>query len=200
MKPTEALLADVLSGDGPDTATLAAYARDPASLAPDVRRAVEAYLLASPAHRDRMRAISRGALLLRGSCLCGGVRYEVRGPIGPIGLCHCRDCRKSVGSAFGAFAVVPEARIRWLRGSELVARYESEPGAARSFCARCGSTLTGRPPAGAPGFASLALGTLDDAPLERPIAHAHVASKAPWYEIGDDLPRFEHGFPPPEPR
>ena len=37
-----------------------------------------------------------------GSCLCGGVQFSVRGPPLRIGLCHCKDCRKTGGSTYSA--------------------------------------------------------------------------------------------------
>jgi len=38
--------------------------------------------------------------MLKGSCLCGGVRYEIDGEIGPVNACRCGLCRKMSGSAF----------------------------------------------------------------------------------------------------
>jgi hypothetical protein len=35
------------------------------------------------------------------------------------------------------------------------------------------------------------MGGLDDPPPMRPQAHIFVGSKAPWYEITDDLPQYE---------
>jgi hypothetical protein len=36
----------------------------------------------------------------------------------------------------------------------------------------------------------LPLGLLNDDPGIRPQLHVHVASKAPWFTITDDLPQF----------
>jgi hypothetical protein len=126
---------------------------------------------------------------LRGSCLCGGMQYEVDGPIGPVVNCHCSMCRKATGAAFRTRAAVPAKSFRWLAGENLLAGYESSPGETRTFCRVCGSTLAtlfrDRP-----DEIGLALGTLDADPGVRPEAHVYVASKAPWFEITDDLPRF----------
>jgi hypothetical protein len=32
-----------------------------------------------------------------GGCLCGAVRYEVRGPLRPVVYCHCTQCRRTSG-------------------------------------------------------------------------------------------------------
>jgi Glutathione-dependent formaldehyde-activating enzyme len=42
-----------------------------------------------------------------GGCLCGAVRYTVRGEPVHVGRCHCADCRKESGSAFTVYAQWP---------------------------------------------------------------------------------------------
>jgi len=133
---------------------------------------------------------------ITGSCLCGGIRYAVDGPLGPVVHCHCSMCRKATGAAFRTRAAVPSAAFHWRAGESLLARFESSPGEERTFCRVCGSTLVtlfrDRP-----DEIGLALGTLDADPGVRPWAHVFVGSKAPWYEIEDDLPRFSATVPPP---
>jgi hypothetical protein len=127
-----------------------------------------------------------------GSCLCGGVRYEVAdGGFGRVVNCHCSMCRKATGAAFRTRASVRPAAFRWLAGEELVSRYQSSPGEARTFCRVCGATLAtflGDKEIGLP------LGTLDDDPVVRPAAHLFVNSKAAWFEIADGLPQFGEGI------
>lgn len=126
----------------------------------------------------------------RGSCLCGEVSYEIDGPLEHAHHCHCSYCRKFHGTAYasGALAV----GRRWLRGERSVARYESTPGFYRWFCPRCGSPLPGDP---TEGFSFIPFGTLDADPGVRPAFHIFAASKAPWWEIRDDLPAYD-AFPP----
>lgn len=132
---------------------------------------------------------------LEGSCLCGGIRYQVDGPLGDAVHCHCSMCRKATGAAFRTRAAVPSASFHWRAGESLLARYQSSPGEERTFCRVCGSTLVtlfrDRPEE-----IGLALGTLDGDPGVRPWAHVFVGSKAPWYDIEDDLPRFSAFAPP----
>jgi hypothetical protein len=113
--------------------------------------------------------------VLRGSCLCGRIRYEIDAPLGGIVHCHCSMCRKAQGSAFRTRAAVARKSFRFRSGEELLTRYESSPGTFRCFCSVCGSPIAS---------------FLDDDPGVRPAMHVHVASKAPWYEITDALPRF----------
>jgi hypothetical protein len=88
------------------------------------------------------------------------------------------------GTAYGTYATTPE-RTFTLEGSP--AGFESSPGLLRCFCARCGSVAPG--PAGEQRF--VPLGSCDGDPGVRPEAHVFVASKAPWFEIHDALPRFD---------
>jgi hypothetical protein len=131
---------------------------------------------------------------LRGTCLCGGLRYEVAGSLHRVIHCHCSMCRKATGAAFRTRAGVNTDEFRWTQGEALLGRYESSPGQTRTFCTVCGATLITffRD---YPNTLGLALGTLDDDPGVRAVAHVHVASKAPWFEIADDLPQFAEGLP-----
>ena len=131
--------------------------------------------------------------MIRGSCLCGSVRYEVRGPLGPASHCHCSMCRKAHGAAFGTYARIQKADFVLVSGAEDIASYQSSPEVTRTFCRRCGSTLqfirSTRP-----NTFALALGTLDDDPVVRPFMHIYIESKAPWLEINDGLPQHV-GYP-----
>jgi hypothetical protein len=60
--------------------------------------------------------------MLTGSCLCGGVAYEVDAAIGPIAHCHCATCRKAHGSAFSSVSSVPRDKFRWTKGANLTDR------------------------------------------------------------------------------
>ena len=127
--------------------------------------------------------------MLRGSCLCGGVRYEISGPLSYPLNCHCSICRKAHGAAFRSRARVKADDFRWTQGAELVTYYESSPGNHRGFCRVCGSPLLSRFD-NDPSSYGLPLGALDDDPGIKPGFHVFVASKAPWYDITDELPQF----------
>ncbi|MCA9513201.1 MAG: GFA family protein [Myxococcales bacterium] len=126
--------------------------------------------------------------MMRGSCLCGGVRYEVTGAFGPAIHCHCSQCRKASGSSFATNASVAASDFRIVAGEELLGRYESSPGQLRCFCSRCGSPVV-KLYAGDVPFVRVRLGTLDDDAGIEVREHFHVGSKAPWTRILDDLPQ-----------
>lgn len=127
--------------------------------------------------------------MIRGSCLCASVRYEVRGSLGRVSHCHCSKCRKAHGAAFGTYARVKTSDFVLISGEHDIGSYRSSPGMLRTFCRSCGSTLQFITEARPDSFA-LALGTLDDDPAVRPSHHIFVASKAPWFDITDGLPQY----------
>ena len=131
---------------------------------------------------------------LYGSCLCGSLKYQISGELFMAAYCHCSMCRKSHGSAFRPRALLWSKDFQWLQSRECLADYASSPGVHRMFCSKCGSPLIAYSNQ-YPTIFNLALGTLDDDPGIRPEAHWHVASKASWFEITDDLPQYP-GFPP----
>lgn len=133
--------------------------------------------------------------MLRGSCLCGNVRFELEGTPRFINHCHCSMCRKVHGAAFGSFLHADGRGFRWLAGESLVENYHSSPGSIRAFCRVCGSNMPVLEEQGA--HVIIPAGTLDDDPAVRPIVHIHTASQAPWFAITDDLPQFAE-WPPDE--
>ena len=130
--------------------------------------------------------------MLTGSCLCGAVRYEIDGKIGPVGHCHCVTCRKAQGGAFVTNAPVRTKYFSLMTGADSVVEFESSPGKKRCFCRTCGSPLWSRRES-EPGIVRIRLGLLDSDPGRRPLAHVWVGEKAPWYDITDDLPRSQRG-------
>ena len=130
--------------------------------------------------------------MIRGSCLCGGVRFEaIEVPV--IVLCHCSMCRKANGAAFDAGAVVPSEKFKLASGADLVQTYQSSPRNHRAFCRVCGSRIPSQTPDGKFYFAPA--GLFDDDPGVKPALHMFVGSKAPWWDITDSLPQFEGWVP-----
>lgn len=131
--------------------------------------------------------------MIRGSCLCGGVRFEIERAVGPFELCHCNRCRKVSGSAFVAGVGVRTEDYRFLAGRELVSVYEAPileaPPAYRvSFCRRCGSLVPEPEPQGA--WFEIPAGLLEGDPGVHPDKHIFVEHRAPWFAITDSLPQL----------
>jgi hypothetical protein len=132
--------------------------------------------------------------MLKGSCLCGSVRYEINGPLDGARNFHCSLCRKAHGAAFRSRASVRSQDFRWGAGENLITWYDTSPVTHRGFCSRCGSPLLSRFDA-KPEVYGLPLGCLDKDPGVKPAMHIFVGSKAAWFEITDSLPRHEEAPP-----
>lgn len=131
---------------------------------------------------------------LAGSCLCGGVRFEVVEPFLWANHCHCSRCRKHSGTFGGAQGRVPRSGFRLLAGQELISVFRPRDGRVKAFCSVCGSSLFGGEwPDG--DEVAIRFGALDGDPGIRPDFHAFVGSRAPWDELPDDgLPRYDEHY------
>lgn len=130
------------------------------------------------------------SLKIRGSCLCGGVRFVVRPPFVRAGHCHCSRCRKHSGTAVCTQALVLREQFELLSGGELIRTYGAGQGAVKAFCSTCGSSLFGgRWPAGR--MVSIRMGAFDDHPGIEPQFHTYVGSRAAWDHISDELPQYD---------
>jgi len=127
-----------------------------------------------------------------GSCLCGGIRFEVNAELGPIDICHCQQCRKAQGTAFATNTPVAASALRITGGADLLKAYESSPGKRRHFCSACGSPIYSQRDA-KPDVVRIRVGVINEPLNVRPHAHYHTASKCNWWDITDTLPRLAEG-------
>jgi len=130
-----------------------------------------------------------------GGCNCGGVRFEVDGPLtGHASYCHCTRCQRRTGTAASAQVRVDRGAFRILAGEDLVREWAPPDGWPKCFCSVCGSSLWSRAPDGT--LLGIRLGVFDDDPGVRPEHRQFVAYAAPWEPIPDDgLPRFPERRP-----
>ncbi len=132
--------------------------------------------------------------MLRGSCACGHIKYEIHGElIEPVSYCHCWRCRKHSGSSFGTTADVNAEHLRFVTGETDLKFWESSPGIRRYFAGCCGSPIY---KAGEGQHLGFRLGTLDDDPDVLVAAHYMIDAKAPWVRLTDQLPAEEGGEGP----
>ena len=124
----------------------------------------------------------------RGSCICGEVAFEVDGPFDHFLNCHCSRCRKATGAAHSSEVIVKAACFRWLRGENLVVRFDLPQARsfATAFCKRCGSPMPHLTRSGCEAI--IHAGAFDEPLTAAPDRHMHWTSRAAWYVHGVGLP------------
>lgn len=118
--------------------------------------------------------------MVRGSCLCGAVHYEVAGELRQSVACHCSQCRKTSGHFWSATQVAgdrltihEDGALRW---------FQSSAKARRGFCRLCGSSLFWQH-ADDGGAVSIGSGTLEALTGMIEARHIHIENKGDYYEI-----------------
>lgn len=133
--------------------------------------------------------MSGGAVALRGRCACEAVGYEVADEFVAAFNCHCSNCRATTGSAFLPWGEVDRDKLSVVKGAGSLRVVGDADGVHEVRCRECLSLLYWISPD--LRHVRVPYGTLIDEPSRTPAAHIFVASKAPWYEILDDLPRYD---------
>ncbi len=127
-----------------------------------------------------------------GGCQCGAVRYRVEGPPVVVAVCHCRECQRQSGSAFGMGAIVRKEQFTLVRGTlkQFTRMAESGAPVVCSFCPECGTRIIHEPQRMA-GMVNVRAGTFDDTSWIMPRVQAWTSSKQPWITLSDALMAFE---------
>lgn len=120
-----------------------------------------------------------------GSCLCGKVHFETRGPLRGVVYCHCSQCRKQTGHHYAATNIQDDCIT--ISGEENISWYRASDFARRGFCRLCGSALFWKRDSS--DDISVMAGAFDTPTGLQAESHIFVADKGDYYEIADDLPR-----------
>lgn len=131
--------------------------------------------------------------ILKGRCLCGAVKFEVKESFKAFYLCHCKQCQQLTGSAFASNIFTDPGNIVWLKGKEQVSVYEHPTrGFSKAFCKCCGSAVPFINKSGK----SLVIpaGSLTDNPRIIPEASIFNSEKPCWLNEGLEAKTFD-GFP-----
>jgi len=129
--------------------------------------------------------------VIRGSCLCNAIQFEVTEPFKFVHNCHCSRCRRARSAAFTTNGVTSVDSVRFISGEEKIRLFKVPQAKffTHAFCETCGSGMPRKDPDR--GIAVIPLGALDDDPGRGADDHIFTDSKVDWYEITDDLPQFE---------
>lgn len=127
-----------------------------------------------------------------GRCLCGATAYRLTAEPLMIYACHCTDCQKRSGSAFGLSMWVPRGALEVTKGDAELHTSTTEDGRLRQVrtCAACGVRLWSEPQK-LPDIAIVRAGTLDDTSWVHPVAHLWTRSAQPWFVFPPGVPRYE---------
>jgi hypothetical protein len=126
-------------------------------------------------------------ITLKGSCLCGAVKYEVAGEAKRFYHCHCSRCRKATGTGHASNLFLQPAALKWLVGQEHIRAFKV-PEAMRftnQFCGMCGGRLPRQPQD--TDTVVIPAGSLDDEAPIMPEARIFTGSRASWSCSGDEL-------------
>jgi hypothetical protein len=127
---------------------------------------------------------------IEGGCLCGQVRYSADAEPVFVGVCHCRNCQKGSGTAFGVVVALPKPMLS-VQGTLKTFNDRGDSGKMlyRRFCPECGSSVTGEAEV-MPDVLMIMAGTLDDASWVKPTMEIYCDSAQPWVQLGGERQRF----------
>jgi hypothetical protein len=127
---------------------------------------------------------------IAGGCLCGKVRYIAEAEPAFVAVCHCTDCQKFTGSAFGVVVGVPKPALS-IQGKVTTYSKNGDTGRSisRQFCPECGSSIAEEVEA-VPGVVMIASGTLDDTSWLKPGMQIYCDSAQSWVKLGGEMQSF----------
>ena len=122
--------------------------------------------------------------------MCGAVRFRLASEPFDAGWCHCRTCQLDSGAPAMVFATVPVCDHQFTAGEEKVRRVASSSFGHRAFCGECGTPLYMKVDH-QPETIDFGVATLDEPSRIRPGFHIFWASRLPWVEMEDGLPKHD---------
>lgn len=134
--------------------------------------------------------------MIKGNCLCGEVRYEYRGAIQEVVICHCEQCKRAQGTPFATNAPIQLKHFAFTRGVELLKAHFSSPNKKRVFCGNCGSPLYSQRN-DLPNIIRLRLGTVTEGDIPEPHYEIYCESKSTWCQSDGLRDQYTQGKPPP---
>ncbi|MEE9280215.1 MAG: GFA family protein [Myxococcota bacterium] len=134
---------------------------------------------------------------VKGSCLCGTVRFEIELPTLFCGHCHCTMCQRAHGAGYVTWIGVARKNFRMVSGGETLIPYKSSDHGTRSFCANCGSSLFCESTTH-PDHIDIVLANVEGEIDREPAGHWYYSDQAAWTRVNDELPKLggESGVEP----
>lgn len=126
--------------------------------------------------------------MIKGSCLCGGIQFQIDGDVVMTRYCHCVNCRKFSGTAKAAWGLAQTADFKQTASATDIGQFDAGSGSLRTFCLACGSPVWFEPK-DLPAYRGIALGAIDEGDPKPPEMHVWTQSSPAWEEIVDSLPQ-----------
>ncbi len=130
---------------------------------------------------------------IKGGCLCGATRYRATGKPYKSSYCHCLYCRGVTASPIAAWLMFEGKQVEMIKGN--LQKYASSPGVLRGFCPVCGTPLWWEGTWDNMDIQMVTTCSLDDPELYPPDRHAFCHNRLSWFDVDDDLPRYQHASP-----
>lgn len=125
---------------------------------------------------------------IRGQCYCGAVRFEVRGMLSDVTICHCMECRRFHGH-LGAYTFTERQNVIMVADESLKWHRSLKDAAVRKgFCSRCGSSLFSDNGKGK--AIAIAAGVLDTPTGLTINGHVWMAQAGDYYTVNDGTPQM----------
>jgi hypothetical protein len=129
-----------------------------------------------------------------GRCLCGKVRFEIDVPAFWAWHDHTLATRRAHGAAYATYVGSWKKRFRFVRGAELVKRFEDKAtGSARNFCSVCGTPLFYER-ARSRHMINIPRALFESRTGRQPIYHIGIEELQEWAYTGEPLVPLK-GFP-----
>jgi len=128
--------------------------------------------------------------IVRGSCFCNQIKFELIGNLPNLYQCHCSECRKTTGSSANAGLLLPEGQFSWISGEENINVFTKDSGYRVNFCRHCGSPVPNLTSI-KPNFMWIPAGLLENLPVSIKVSnHICVSSKASWDIIAGSAKQY----------
>ena len=126
--------------------------------------------------------------VIEGGCQCGRVRYRVEGAPFGLAVCHCTECQRQSGSAFGMSLAVASSAFKLRSGALKTFEVKCDSGRSKTcaFCPECGTRIYHQTSNGM----SIKAGTLDDTSWLKPDAHYWTKRKQSWVVVPESVPQI----------
>ncbi|GAA5314981.1 MAG: GFA family protein [Candidatus Pelagadaptatus aseana] len=118
--------------------------------------------------------------MIKGSCLCGNVKYQYTGTIEEVAICHCDQCKRAQGTPFATNSPIKKSLFSFQSGENSLKAFFSSEKKKRVFCGNCGSPLYSQR-LDMPEVIRLRLGTVTEGNIPKPHYEIYGESKSDWY-------------------